>query len=93
MQNETPDALKNLDMTKCFVCQELEPSKLVVRGKESFRVCDECATMIAQENDRRNRIKQAIYGSQARAIFEQTLGASLLPTKIEIRPLETENEV
>lgn len=80
---ERPKVNENL----CFVCQENEITHEVIRGKESFKVCEDCSRAIVHENNARNKIKQAIHLNDTRHIFEYTLGMNLLPTKIEVKPI------
>ncbi len=76
------------DETKCFVCQEAPPTVVASRGKESFGLCLLCSTLVAQENERRNRIKTALGRGRGGDIFRMTLGADLLPSQLRIKPIE-----
>lgn len=69
----------------CFICQINSPTKEATRGKETFQLCNECASAVEKENNARNRIKKAIYANDTRHMFQYTLGADLTPTQIKIK--------
>jgi hypothetical protein len=79
--------LLNLDPNKCFVCQEHPNTHEVNRQSETFKVCDNCASLIKHEVETRNRIKASLYLNDTRHIFQYTLGADLLPTRLTIKKI------
>lgn len=61
-----------VDETKCFICQEVEPVKLVTRDNESFKICNGCLKALESEL----RLRKSLYRND---IFRMTLKMSLPP--------------
>ena len=74
-----------VEETLCFTCQEVEPTHTVTRGQETFKVCEQCGEFIEQRVETFNSIIKAIAASQGGPIFQQVLGANLLPIKLTIK--------
>ena len=76
------------DSGLCFTCHEKEPTMLLTRNREDFKLCSECCAAVEIELRRRNRVKSALSQGHGGKIFTMTLGASLLPTRYSSRLLE-----
>ena len=75
------------DPKLCFVCQEVEPTKLVtIRGQQS-KLCAACSDLVYRETETHNRIKKAMFAHDTRHIFQYTLGADLSPVRVKVEEL------
>lgn len=80
---------ERVDAKLCFVCQEKSATRKVTRNEQlEFNTCAECAEALVAENHRRNRIKQALGRGRGGDLFRMTLGADLLPQRLEVEYLE-----
>ena len=73
------------DETKCFICQENEPTHIV---NKRFKLCGNCLETLKAENRARNRIKRSLFHTDDRGIFTMTLGANLRPTDLDIQEIK-----
>lgn len=82
----------NANGSICCICEETKPTHLLTSKAGSFKVCQRCAEVAKYQNDTNNRIKESLYRTDKNKIFTYTLGWNLLPNKITITPLESNNE-
>jgi hypothetical protein len=74
-----------VDENLCYICQEVPPTLKATKGRETFRLCRDCAVVLIAENNRQNAVKQSLGKSK---IFTYTLGLDPTPVKIKLEKLE-----